>query len=230
MVVKVKVYESKQVHELILDKSIKTIGRSSSCDIKLSDDHVSGKHLALKKTEQGKIIVKDLGSTNGTFINQSAISESLLRINDVLTIGPNIKISIDAAGLNEHERSAIEVNEKPVVGITNRSETASEATAAMKVNRKKIASDAQSSNQDSEDNVDIKPRKIGKNITEIDLEKSSGMTQLIRIDKKKSEKAKEIKLLEKNRVRGKSSLKIDDKDESPGFESLLKRILSLFSK
>lgn len=227
MVVKVKVYESENIHELILDKSVKTIGRSSTCDIKLTDDHVSGKHLAFKKTEQGKVLVKDLGSTNGTFLNQSAISESVLKINDVLTIGPNIRISIDTSGLSGHERNAIEVNDKPVVGITNRKETASEATTVMKINRKKGVNEVQQASADKENSSENSgPVKVGKNITEIDLEESSGMTKLIRIDRKKSTEAKEAKAI----VKGRTRAKISKKENPPKSEGLLAKLLSLFSK
>lgn len=221
MVIKVKVYESENVHELILDKSIKTIGRSSSCDIKLTDDHVSGKHLAFKKTEQGKVVVKDLGSTNGTFLNQSSISESLLRINDVLTIGPNIKISIDSGSLSSFERSSIEINEKPVIGITNTQESAQDATTVMKINRKKpINQSAEPANDADKEVNSAGPVKVGKNITEMELEESSGMTRMIKIDRSPKVEAKESAKIKK-RVRTKPS---PVKKE----EGLLDKILKLF--
>jgi hypothetical protein len=45
-----------------------TLGRSRSASFHLDDAQVSGKHLTLVLNEQGSVIVKDLGSTNGTYI------------------------------------------------------------------------------------------------------------------------------------------------------------------
>ena len=45
-----------------------TVGRSRSVSLHLDDAQVSGKHLTLFLNEQGSVMVKDLGSTNGTYI------------------------------------------------------------------------------------------------------------------------------------------------------------------
>ncbi|MBQ0088554.1 MAG: FHA domain-containing protein [Prevotellaceae bacterium] len=55
-------------------KTIK-VGRSSTNDIQLNDLSVSGQHAAFTITDNGKISLKDLNSTNGTFVNGKRITE-----------------------------------------------------------------------------------------------------------------------------------------------------------
>jgi len=51
-----------------ITQSESTVGRSRSVSLHLDDAQVSGKHLTLFLNEQGSVMVKDLGSTNGTYI------------------------------------------------------------------------------------------------------------------------------------------------------------------
>jgi putative serine protease PepD len=67
-----------------------SIGRSVENAIKLDGDAVSRKHATLD-VANGKFILQDLGSSNGTYINDKRISGSVeLRDGDRLRIGPNV--------------------------------------------------------------------------------------------------------------------------------------------
>jgi pSer/pThr/pTyr-binding forkhead associated (FHA) protein len=50
------------------------IGRSSDCQLLLEDDYVSTRHARITLTQTG-YQVEDLGSTNGTFINNQRLSQ-----------------------------------------------------------------------------------------------------------------------------------------------------------
>jgi pSer/pThr/pTyr-binding forkhead associated (FHA) protein len=50
-----------------------TLGRGTEVDIQIQDPGISRKHLVIIIDE--KVIVKDLGSTNGTYINGERITE-----------------------------------------------------------------------------------------------------------------------------------------------------------
>lgn len=63
-----------------------SIGRSSSCVLQLDIDNVSRSHAAVVMTPLGHVI-KDLGSTNGTFVNDRRITEHRLRDGDQIRIG-----------------------------------------------------------------------------------------------------------------------------------------------
>ena len=61
-----------------------TIGRDASNNIVLSDEKVSRNHAHLIITGEGQIIVRDLKSTNGTFVNGNKITEIYLKSSDIL--------------------------------------------------------------------------------------------------------------------------------------------------
>lgn len=64
-----------------------SIGRTTSCDIYINDQSVSKMHAEII-VNNGEITVRDLGSTNGTFINGMKLYGSqVLRPNDMLKVG-----------------------------------------------------------------------------------------------------------------------------------------------
>jgi len=62
------------------------IGRSQRCDLHIDDDSVSGTHARLDYRGE-KFWLVDLGSTNGTFINEKRIRESTLADGDKIRFG-----------------------------------------------------------------------------------------------------------------------------------------------
>ncbi len=68
-----------------LDGPLTLVGRSRACEICLDSPLVSRRHccLALGK---GEVIVRDLGSTSGTWINGRRVEVARLRHGDVLGI------------------------------------------------------------------------------------------------------------------------------------------------
>jgi hypothetical protein len=62
------------------------IGRSPDCDIFLDDVTVSRNHAVLVERD-GKFVVEDQGSLNGTFVNRRRIDASPLEEGDELQIG-----------------------------------------------------------------------------------------------------------------------------------------------
>ena len=53
------------------------VGRSRKCDITISDESISREHLQIDIREDGDATVKDLGSSNGTYINDKKISPGI---------------------------------------------------------------------------------------------------------------------------------------------------------
>lgn len=62
------------------------IGTDSDCDVAVDDPRVSRRHCELRRTERG-ILLTDLGSKNGTFIERVAIKEAFLEPKVKATIG-----------------------------------------------------------------------------------------------------------------------------------------------
>lgn len=64
------------------------IGRDECCYIRMGSPEISRKHCSLRSTPEG-ILVEDLGSSNGTLVNDVRISgPTVLKGGDVLRVGP----------------------------------------------------------------------------------------------------------------------------------------------
>ena len=63
-----------------------TIGRSSRCEIVLGDDTVSRRHAELF-VEDGRWLLRDLGSSNGTYLNGRKVMDAEVRPGDVVHLG-----------------------------------------------------------------------------------------------------------------------------------------------
>jgi len=72
-----------------LDRPHIILGRSSKCDVQVDQEAVSRNHAKIITT--GKtIILRDLGSTNGTYVNDELIDEYVLRDGDLMKVGRTI--------------------------------------------------------------------------------------------------------------------------------------------
>jgi predicted component of type VI protein secretion system len=75
---------SESTFELPEDKT--TIGRVPENLLQIADDSVSSSHAEIT-FENGNFTVRDLGSTNGTFLNDEPIESSVLTSGDTLRFG-----------------------------------------------------------------------------------------------------------------------------------------------
>jgi DNA-binding NtrC family response regulator len=71
-------------HELTGSQT--TIGSSKGCDICIEDPTVSQDHFAIVRDEQS-YLVRDLGSTNGTFLDDSKVKEAYIRPGALIRAG-----------------------------------------------------------------------------------------------------------------------------------------------
>ena len=62
------------------------LGRSESADIRLDDRWLSRNHCEIDVTD-GELIIRDLGSKHGTYVNESPIDETTIESGDELRIG-----------------------------------------------------------------------------------------------------------------------------------------------
>ena len=80
-----------------LEKQEILLGRDLANDISISDPEVYRRHARFLMQEDN-VIIEDLGSTNGTFLNgQRIASPQQLRAGDVITLGENIVMVFDRA-------------------------------------------------------------------------------------------------------------------------------------
>jgi Mg-chelatase subunit ChlD len=68
------------------ETSATSIGRSRANDIQVEDVSISGQHCRVRP-EDGRFVVHDLRSTNGTLVNEKKVSRHVLEEGDVIGIG-----------------------------------------------------------------------------------------------------------------------------------------------
>jgi len=73
-----------QTHEIGAEAL--TIGRSSDNTIAINNSTVSGHHCSITR-EGDSVILRDLGSTNGTRVNSQEVKEATLKPKDLVQVG-----------------------------------------------------------------------------------------------------------------------------------------------
>lgn len=72
----------------VVDRDRFVIGRRKrEASFVVADPNVSRQHAMLERTREGWVIL-DMASTNGVFVNGSRVTRALLRVGDVVAIGP----------------------------------------------------------------------------------------------------------------------------------------------
>jgi len=93
---------------MVANKEI-VVGRSSDLDMVLVEEMVSRKHARIAY-EDDAIVIEDLGSTNGTFVNGEKIKRAQLKEGDRVLIGTSIlKVIVVEGPPSEHARPNLEV-------------------------------------------------------------------------------------------------------------------------
>src|SRR5262245_8373566 len=77
---------------IVLAKDMTLVGRKEDCDLRLEHKSVSKMHCVLVKTD-GLLLLRDLGSTNGTRVNGQRVRRAALLPNDELMIA-NFKFRV----------------------------------------------------------------------------------------------------------------------------------------
>ena len=72
--------------EIKLKAGANSLGRNPANDFKLDDPSVSGAHCHIV-VQDGNAVIKDLGSTNGTYVNRSPVKEAALQPGQTIHLG-----------------------------------------------------------------------------------------------------------------------------------------------
>ena len=72
--------------KFLIDKDVTTAGRHPESDIFLDDVTVSRRHAEFHRAD-GRFMVRDVGSLNGTYVNRQRVDQSELANGDELQIG-----------------------------------------------------------------------------------------------------------------------------------------------
>jgi pSer/pThr/pTyr-binding forkhead associated (FHA) protein len=91
-----------QRKEFPLHKSVVTLGRKHTCDLRIPIPSVSREHCRLEVDDEA-VVIRDLGSSNGTAVNDEPIQEARLSPGDKITIGPvHFVVTVDGEPADIH--------------------------------------------------------------------------------------------------------------------------------
>jgi pSer/pThr/pTyr-binding forkhead associated (FHA) protein len=79
--------KGREVKTYTFDQNVITIGRCPGADIFLDNPGISRNHLKLEATAEGLYAFEDLGSANGTYLNDQQTKRGILQNSDVLRVG-----------------------------------------------------------------------------------------------------------------------------------------------
>jgi two-component system, cell cycle response regulator len=100
-----------------------TLGRSKKAGINLDDTNISRAHASLTLLGQDEVLLKDLGSTNGTFVGEERISSKVLRDGDRFQLGSTtlLKFSVSDEVEESFQRQLYESSVRDgLTGLNNR--------------------------------------------------------------------------------------------------------------
>ena len=96
------------VNRIDIDKPGISFGRAASNRVQIDDSAVSTNHaeIVIEKNDAGKqvYVIHDIGSTNGTFLNEQKVAREPLRHKDIIRVGWNNFVFIDE-NERDHEKT-----------------------------------------------------------------------------------------------------------------------------
>ncbi len=75
------------VRNYTFDKPVINVGRDPGADVYVDNPGVSRDHFRLERKSDGEYEVVDLGSANGTFVNDQMVNTAMVHNNDVVRFG-----------------------------------------------------------------------------------------------------------------------------------------------
>lgn len=124
----VLVQADQKQREVPLRKPSIVIGRDVSCQIRIPTDAVSRRHCEITQDGTG-LSIKDLGSSNGTFVNRRRITQSELAAGDVISVGPMVLV-VRADGVPKTIDSATALSMGPAAAAPAQAPAVKTAAAA----------------------------------------------------------------------------------------------------
>jgi pSer/pThr/pTyr-binding forkhead associated (FHA) protein len=104
-----------------LPSTVAVIGRRQDCDLSIPLSVISRKHCEIN-ADQSKLMVRDLHSKNGTFVNGERIEETRLNAGDQLRLGPvTFVVQIDGVP-TETDITGVEPMEPIQISLENKSD------------------------------------------------------------------------------------------------------------
>jgi len=103
------------------------VGREEACDIRLQHPLVSRRHLEIERSEDGGLVLRDLGSKNGTLVQDQLLTGSFVVTADPTTVqvGPYVLSVSSAAPQGDLTMTQVVTRETAVVQLDRNLHTVS---------------------------------------------------------------------------------------------------------
>ena len=119
MAVIIQTVDGVVANKFVIENPALCFGRTTDNHVQIEDIAVSNRHakILIEEDEKGReiFVIQDLGSTNGTFVNEQKTDNLRLRHNDIIRIGLNNFIFIDESE-RDLERTA-EIKKSWIPGV-----------------------------------------------------------------------------------------------------------------
>ena len=83
--------------EVPLTKPLNVLGRATDCAIRIPSGKVSRHHCEVTFNDS-KVAVRDLGSSNGTYVNRRRVTQTELAAGDMVCIGVRDRVVVSGKG------------------------------------------------------------------------------------------------------------------------------------
>lgn len=77
-----------------LSEGVSIVGKADDAGIRIADSGVSRRHAQVEVDTAGRVVVEDLGSTNGTFVGDTKIDRYVLNVGDRIAFGPDAAVRL----------------------------------------------------------------------------------------------------------------------------------------
>jgi pSer/pThr/pTyr-binding forkhead associated (FHA) protein len=106
-----------------LDETVVKIGRGSGNDIVIDDELISKSHAVIERarinddSELCRYTLRDLGSTNGTYVNDERVEQASLWNGDILRVGMSFFMFMDEAAAGQDLSKTTELHKSWIPGL-----------------------------------------------------------------------------------------------------------------
>lgn len=122
-----------------LEGSSCVIGRGAECNFPLDDEGISRKHAKVIVLPEGVTLVKDLGSTNGTYVNERKIDAHPLEDGDRIRLGAETTLRYgleDELEVNVRQHLFVAATRDALTGLHNKRSFTEQAVRAVAFSRR----------------------------------------------------------------------------------------------